>query len=290
MSMIDYEITYPSSPRFVFHDSCGIEAGAESGCHGMEAREGHDPDHLRIEYILKFVNDRAQQKCLGDQLHAIWFCMPMDTPRVPSDKLELAFLEKLNSKVPVIAVLTKYEALVDRMKSEHEERNVAINTLNYAKKHIFNPLKKVTHAPVAIVQTHHKGKGCELLTRKTFEAIKDEGLANVFAMAQQNSIKLACQLTFKQNLAQPILSKLKMATKMDNTAALYKHLIDRGLKFLPFWNLIVSCYLCLLLIFDVTCIMFILALTQYVTCHLCPLLYLKNHLYYICFGLVFSMI
>jgi hypothetical protein len=45
-----------------------------------------------------------------------------------------------------------------------------------------------------------KGKGCELLTKKTFEAIKDETLAIIFAMAQQNSIKLACQFTFKQNL------------------------------------------------------------------------------------------
>jgi hypothetical protein len=72
MSMIDYEITYPTSPRFVFHDSRGIEAGAESGCHGMEAREGHDASQLCIEYILKFINDRAQEKRLGDQLHAIW--------------------------------------------------------------------------------------------------------------------------------------------------------------------------------------------------------------------------
>ena len=45
-----------------------------------------------------------------------------------------------------------------------------------------------------------KGKGCELLTKKTFEAIKDETLATIFIMAQQNSMKFACQLTFKQNL------------------------------------------------------------------------------------------
>src|SRR5712672_1759908 len=45
-----------------------------------------------------------------------------------------------------------------------------------------------------------KGKGCELLTKKTFEVIKDETLATIFAMAQQNSIKLACQMTFKQDL------------------------------------------------------------------------------------------
>jgi hypothetical protein len=224
MSVIDYEITYPSSPRFVFHDSRGIEAGAESDCHGMEAGEGHDSSKLRIEYIQKFINDRAQQTRLRDQLHAIWFCMPMDTPRVPSNEFELAFFEKVNSN-----------ALVDRVKNEYNGRQVAkSDILNYTKKNIFDPLKNVTYAPVAIVQTHHKGKGCELLTKKTFEAIKDETLAIIFAMAQQNSMKLACQLTFKQNLA-PISSRLKMAT---NKASLYEDLVDKGLKFLPFWNLI----------------------------------------------------
>jgi hypothetical protein len=120
----------------------------------------------------------------------------------------------------VIAVLTKYEALVDRVKGEYKGRQVVkSDILNYAKKNVLNPLKNVTPTPVAIVQTHgklfvgiiiiitiitikliDKGKGCELLTKKTFEAIKNETLAIIFIMAQQNSIKLACQLTFKQNL------------------------------------------------------------------------------------------
>ena len=72
MSMIDYEITYQSSPRFVFHDSCGIEAGSESDSCGTEAGEGHDSSKLRVEYIQKFINNRAQQRRLRDQLHAIW--------------------------------------------------------------------------------------------------------------------------------------------------------------------------------------------------------------------------
>ena len=75
MSMIDYEITYPNNPRFVFHDSRGIEAGAESklfNSGGTEAGGGHDSSMLRVEYIQKFINDRAQQSRARDQLHAIW--------------------------------------------------------------------------------------------------------------------------------------------------------------------------------------------------------------------------
>ena len=57
----------------------------------------------------------------------------------------------------MIAVLTKFEALVDRVKGEYKGRQVAKNDiLNYARENVFNPLKSVTHAPVAIVQTHRE--------------------------------------------------------------------------------------------------------------------------------------
>ncbi|KAF8488241.1 hypothetical protein F5888DRAFT_1754076 [Russula emetica] len=50
-----------------------------------------------------------------------------------------------------------------------------------------------------------------------------------------------------------------MATKINDIEDLYKPFIDRGLKFLPFWNMLyVSCHLCLLLPFDITHIIFIL--------------------------------
>ena len=73
MSVIDYEITYPSSPRFVFHDSRGIEAGAESDSHATEAGEQHGSSKLCIEYLQKFIDGRAQQRRTRDQLHAIWY-------------------------------------------------------------------------------------------------------------------------------------------------------------------------------------------------------------------------
>jgi hypothetical protein len=57
----------------------------------------------------------------------------------------------------VIAVLTKYEALVDRVKGEYKGREVTKNdTLNYAKKNVLNPLQNVTYPPAAIVQTHRE--------------------------------------------------------------------------------------------------------------------------------------
>ena len=59
--------------------------------------------------------------------------------------------------MPVIAVLTKYEALVDRVKNEYKGRHMAkSDILNYVKKNVSDPLKNVTYAPIAIVQTHRE--------------------------------------------------------------------------------------------------------------------------------------
>ena len=56
----------------------------------------------------------------------------------------------------MIAVLTKYEALVDRVKDEYNGQATKKNILNYAKKNVFDPLKSIANAPVAIVQTHRE--------------------------------------------------------------------------------------------------------------------------------------
>ena len=57
----------------------------------------------------------------------------------------------------MIVVLTKYEALVDRVKDEHGGRPVTKrDILNYAKKNIFDPLNNVVHSPATIVQTHRE--------------------------------------------------------------------------------------------------------------------------------------
>ena len=56
----------------------------------------------------------------------------------------------------MIAILTKYEALVDRVKHEYRGRLTKRDVLNYAKVNILDPLINVRYAPAAIVQTHCK--------------------------------------------------------------------------------------------------------------------------------------
>ena len=57
---IEHEISFKSNGRFVFHDSCGFEAGSI--------------DELRK--VQSFIEERANKERLDDHLHAIWLiCM-----------------------------------------------------------------------------------------------------------------------------------------------------------------------------------------------------------------------
>ena len=59
----------------------------------------------------------------------------------------------------MIAVLTKYEALVDRVKLEANLKGRKVtkyDVSNYVKKKVFEPLNAIENKPAAIVQTHRK--------------------------------------------------------------------------------------------------------------------------------------
>ena len=53
---IENEMTFESNRGFVFHDSCGFEAGRAS----------------ELDKVKDFVQKRSAEKRLGDLLHVIW--------------------------------------------------------------------------------------------------------------------------------------------------------------------------------------------------------------------------
>jgi hypothetical protein len=53
---INNELVFRSNPRFVFHDSCGFEAGGEDEFKNMK----------------QFVSERASTRKLNERIHAIW--------------------------------------------------------------------------------------------------------------------------------------------------------------------------------------------------------------------------
>ncbi|KAG2097238.1 uncharacterized protein F5147DRAFT_370344 [Suillus discolor] len=93
---ITNEMVFKSNPGFVFHDSCGFEAGSEE----------------EFESMKRFVSERVHATKLEEGLHAIWYCIPMDeSSRTFQRSEEKFFFECDTGHVPVIAVFTKFEAL-----------------------------------------------------------------------------------------------------------------------------------------------------------------------------------
>ncbi|KAG2092536.1 uncharacterized protein F5147DRAFT_619696, partial [Suillus discolor] len=94
--VITNEMIFKSNPVFVFHDSCGFEAGSED----------------EFEDMKKFISERAHATKLEERIHAIWYCIPMDDPcRTFQRSEEKFFLECDTGRVPVVTIFTKFEAL-----------------------------------------------------------------------------------------------------------------------------------------------------------------------------------
>jgi hypothetical protein len=57
MHDIEDELIFTNHNGYIFHDSCGFEAGSE--------------DELKI--VQEFVRRKSRERQLKDRLHAIWF-------------------------------------------------------------------------------------------------------------------------------------------------------------------------------------------------------------------------
>ncbi|KAJ6624346.1 hypothetical protein B0H10DRAFT_1784732 [Mycena sp. CBHHK59/15] len=194
MSEIENEITFKSNPLFVFHDSRGIEAGADN--------EENSP--LRFNYLQNFIDMRSKKPRLRDQLHAIW-CVSLS----PSEEFELLFFNQQSSPVPVIAVFTKFEALVDQAYDElaaddasdpDEEEQAYQKAQSNFKEKVLEVVQSTKHPPKDFVQLQNLNEGtseCMALTKKTHAAMQDETLSDLFGLAQQNSFEVGCKTHFK---------------------------------------------------------------------------------------------
>ncbi|OAX33661.1 hypothetical protein K503DRAFT_748480 [Rhizopogon vinicolor AM-OR11-026] len=95
---IESGLVFGSNPDFIFHDSCGFEAGGEA----------------EFKKMKEFVLERTSTMKVEERLHAIWYCIPMDeSHRAITKAEEIFFSECDTSSVPVIAVFTKFDALWD---------------------------------------------------------------------------------------------------------------------------------------------------------------------------------
>jgi len=91
---IEHQMTYKGC-NFIFHDSQGFESGARD----------------ELEIVQNFIAKRSAAAQLKDQLHAIWYCIPMDSAR-PVLPTELEFFDKGTGKVPLVVVFTKFDGQI----------------------------------------------------------------------------------------------------------------------------------------------------------------------------------
>ncbi|KAF8623999.1 hypothetical protein AX15_006089 [Amanita polypyramis BW_CC] len=176
---IEHQITYPGS-NFIFHDSQGLEAG------GVE----------EMERVREFIKKKSSEE-LRDQLHAIWYCIPMDNP-CPLSQAEIEFFNQGTGKAPLVAVFTKFDAQViqeyAKLKDENAEWDRARMNAERTFQEVYLPLVwNVKFPPKTYVQLedmHLQESNCSQLTEKTAEAIDISSLQQLFTSVQMNNLNL----------------------------------------------------------------------------------------------------
>ncbi|KAF7334091.1 GTP-binding protein [Mycena venus] len=235
MSDIENEITFGSNPLFVFHDSRGIEAGAEY--------DENSP--LCIDALWEFLDKRSRESRIRDQIHAVWMCIPMDNQRAPSSEFELAFFNARASPVPVIAVFTKFEALIDEAYNDlpeddssdtEKEKNASRDAQSKFDKTVRKAIENTTHPPDHCVQLQYMNEertGCAGLTEATYAAIRDETLSDLFAMAQRSSFRIGCKKVMELIIREHEQWIQRVGAKKNK---ILDSILEYTGKFMPHWR------------------------------------------------------
>ncbi|KAF8334346.1 hypothetical protein F5887DRAFT_886042 [Amanita rubescens] len=182
---IEHQLTYPGS-NFIFHDSQGFESGAT--------------EELRVAW--EFIEKRSGETELKDQLHVIWYCIPMDSPR-PILPTELEFFNKGTSKVPLVVIFTKFDGqiineFVKLTDVENEDKwEMAMENAESTFQAVYLPkVLDVKYPPKAYVRLGDMDlpeKNCPELTQQTADAIDDINLHELFITTQMNNLDLCAK-------------------------------------------------------------------------------------------------
>ncbi|KAG6867802.1 hypothetical protein C0993_010870 [Termitomyces sp. T159_Od127] len=123
---INRPFVFEDNPEFIFHDSPGFEAG----------------DSRQLEEVQAFIKKHAEARNPRDQLHAIWFCFIPDVSRFLLDLERKFFNEERAGNVPVIAIFTKFDDLINQVYDdsldENDNRQIAQDKLDKLKAPLFN--------------------------------------------------------------------------------------------------------------------------------------------------------
>ncbi|KAJ7936245.1 hypothetical protein B0H13DRAFT_388538 [Mycena leptocephala] len=181
---INNQLIFKSNPGYIFHDSRGFESGS------LE----------ETNKVKSFIAMRAGIGALSEQLHAIWYCLPTDTTRPLLKADEHFFGTDVTGKVPVIAILTKcdaiddeaFQALLIETGNLPDQALVDLRVREMLDRRFVGPLKRMPYHPAdyAEVMNMQEDGDCHDLITKTAGALTDEVLRLLFVSVQQNNIDL----------------------------------------------------------------------------------------------------
>ncbi|KZP02531.1 GTP-binding protein [Athelia psychrophila] len=187
---INNATVFESNPGFIFHDSQGFEAGG--------AQELID--------VKAFISARSGSIALKDQIHVIWYCIPVDDDR-PFTRAEISFFTECGTgNVPVIVIFTKFDAMDDKAFSEltkldksTDEARVqapghAVMMFERDLRGILYGMKYPPKNHVLLRDMNLPNATCQELVNCTASVIDNEALKLSFISFQQSNLALCMEI------------------------------------------------------------------------------------------------
>ncbi|KDQ14905.1 hypothetical protein BOTBODRAFT_109611 [Botryobasidium botryosum FD-172 SS1] len=185
---IEYSLMFPSSPGFIFHDSCGFESGSNK----------------ELELVRDFIQNKANLGSVKNQLHAIWYvyCFPTDNNRFMTAAEKKFFGTIDTGHVPVVAIFPKFDALDAAAYNELIAKGVPFKEARRrapecAQEHfdqVFLPfLGELAHPPRAMVflrRSPGTTQAASELIESTVAALDDSALKVLLIQAQRVNVEL----------------------------------------------------------------------------------------------------
>ncbi|KAG1792018.1 uncharacterized protein HD556DRAFT_584349 [Suillus plorans] len=226
---ITNEMVFKSNPGFVFHDSCGFEAGSEE----------------EFENMKKFISERAHATELEERIHAIWYCIPMDDPSRTFQRSEEKFFRECDiGHVPVVTVFTKFEALrpfaygeikkqLKGVSAEERSKRIAerveeLFTKTGVLDQLCNPENLARpNSYVRLQNMNQQNTNCDTLLESTTFALDDEELRSCLVSTQKSNLELCIKCAIA-TLVDRAHKKIDYEHYQHDIAKWFPHLKVRG--------------------------------------------------------------
>ncbi|KAI6013297.1 hypothetical protein EDC04DRAFT_3071173 [Pisolithus marmoratus] len=212
---IQHELVFQSNPGFVFHDSCGFEAGSTQ----------------QFDQMRNFVVHRAATTRVNQRIHAIWFCIPMtDYHRTVTAAEKRFFNECDTGHVPVIVLVTKVDALYLTAIMELRDEGLVIaeakeraaekqgQLLEKWLAHVKHELDRCKFPPkgyVSLQKMHEEDADCTPLMECTANVLNEQGLQRLLISTQQSSIGICIKYAVNKTLRHYMMLGLKDRLQVD---------------------------------------------------------------------------